>query len=136
MSHSKRDLFDGNAGTEIVPATFALPVHTPTWTWRQQHGREIAPADMDTRHLFYTMRMIWNHSMPEAMHVGEDIKRYRFGSRHPPSYMQQAIVHIGAELFDRTDLTFAQYETLGKMAAHFAQHKATVAALLPGKGKT
>lgn len=32
--------------------------------WRLHGGDIISPADMATSHLFYTVRMIWNHRMP------------------------------------------------------------------------
>jgi hypothetical protein len=32
--------------------------------WRMHGGEIVSPVDMATSHLFYTVRMIWNHRMP------------------------------------------------------------------------
>jgi hypothetical protein len=74
------------------------------WTWRDRFGGLTRPDDMDTRHLFYTLRMIWNHAMPEHMAVGRNIRRYVFGPFYTAEYMREAVLRLGAELFSRDDL--------------------------------
>lgn len=81
-----------------------LAALNPAWTWRERSGTCVRPAAMETRHLFYTLRMIWNHAMPRHMTVGRNVKRWAFGPSHGPEYMREAILHIGAELLARADL--------------------------------
>lgn len=53
------------------------PLAKRTFKWRTAEGEWIAPEKMETRHLFYTLRMIWNHSVPAELRVGQNIKRVR-----------------------------------------------------------
>jgi len=39
------------------------------FTWKTQDGELLSPPEMKTTHLFYSLRMIWNHSMPEEYHL-------------------------------------------------------------------
>ena len=89
----------------------------PAWKWRTNNEGDIAPMLMETRHLFYTLRMIWNHSMPLIMTVGGEVRRYHFGPRHTREYMREAIMRIGAELFTRNDLEPWMVRQLEEMAA-------------------
>lgn len=59
---------------------------------------------METRHLFYTVRMIWNHTMPVQAQTAT-FKRYAFGPRYTKEYMLEAIRAMVPELGTRTDLT-------------------------------
>lgn len=107
--------------TTTAPPALSRTGVVPGWRWITSRGEHMPPASMATTHLFFTLRMIWNHSMPRHMHVGYNVKRWRFGIRHRPSYMRQAIVHLGAELFTRTDLPAWMQEELRQMAAWFGQ---------------
>lgn len=89
-----------------------LPAHR--WQWRDRDGNMHDPSSMETRHLFYTLRMIWNHSMP--LEVGHNVRRYRFGPHYSPGYMAQGIRFIGSELMTRTDLTPTMISELRQMA--------------------
>lgn len=99
--------------TDVHP--FAESALVPGWQWRAREG-DLVPAAMETRHLFYTLRMIWNHTMPAHMTVGGNVKRWRFGDRHPMDYMGEAVVQVGAELFRRRDLAPWQRDQLEQMA--------------------
>lgn len=101
-----------------TPPAFRSAAIVPGWLWRTHNEGDIAPSQMRTTHLFFTLRMIWNHSMPTNMRVGRNIKLYSFGSRHDARYMQSAIVNIGAELFSRSDLPAWMRRELDEMAAH------------------
>lgn len=88
------------AGGDIAPrASLASD-----WMWIERGGRRVPPVHMETRHLFYTLRMIWNHAMPAHMRVGRNLKRWSFGKPHTPEYMREAVLHIGAELLGRPDI--------------------------------
>lgn len=69
---------------------------TVAWTWRDHSGRFLEPAAMETRHLFYTLRMIWNHTLPESVRL-HPYRRYRFSPFYTIEYLQQAIYYIGQE---------------------------------------
>lgn len=73
------------------------------WKWRERTGARVSPSDMETRHLFYTLRMIWNNRMPEHMRVGA-VRLYDFGPHYTRDYFAQAILAIGRELRSRTDM--------------------------------
>lgn len=105
----------------IIPPPPALQATSiiPGWRWRTHGDGEVAPSSMATTHLFFTLRMIWNHGMPTHMHVGGRTRQWRFGARHNPQYMRQAIVQIGAELFTRTDLPASYRAQLDEMARWF-----------------
>lgn len=89
------------------------------WTWRDTKGQFHEPATMETRHLFYTLRMIWNHSMPESVRL-RPYRHYDFGPFYTAEYLQHALLHIGRELLQRSDLRPDWKADLAHMAKHFA----------------
>lgn len=80
------------------------------------------PRDMETRHLFHTLRMIWNNFMPTEWAVGV-VKLYEFPRFYTKAYFADAIVFIGRELAQRRDLTPDQRAQLEQMAARFIKHQ-------------
>lgn len=89
----------------------------PFFKWRDRHGVFHSVSDMETRHLFYTLRMIWNHTVAESMQL-QPYKKYAFGAFYSPDYMQRAIKHIGQELFTR-DIPADFAMQLRQMAANY-----------------
>lgn len=86
-----------------------LPVdcdNTPAlnWQWKDTNDNFHHPRDMETRHVFFTLRMIWNHVVPKEMQI-EPFKRYRFSSFYTQEYMEEAVRVLSAELSTRNDLT-------------------------------
>ena len=79
----------------------ALVAREDKFLWKDRHGRLHDPKDMETRHLFYTFRMLWNHTMPENMRSA-NYKRWRLHMSE--DYIKQAIKHIGMALSERTDI--------------------------------
>ena len=75
----------------------------PPFLWRDRHGEHHLPAHMETRHLFYTLRMIWNHTMPASARLPGNL--YGFGPTYTREYMLGAIVAIVPELATRTNMT-------------------------------
>lgn len=73
------------------------------WRWKDQLEVFHIPSEMTTSHLFYTLRMIWNHTMPENIKL-TPYKKYKFGPYYTDRYIKEAITRIGAELFTRTDI--------------------------------
>ena len=72
--------------------------------WRDRKGNFHAPRDMETHHLFFTLRMIWNHSAPEELKI-LPYKKYAFSSFYTPQYVREAVRYLCRELSLRTDLT-------------------------------
>lgn len=116
--------------TDLTP--FAGRDVTPGWTWRSADGDEWAPASMETRHLFYTIRMIWNHAVPEHMRVGQNIRLYRFPAFYTRAYMELAVFHLGHELMRRRDLLPWQVRELELIASWFREYDWTEVKPLAG----
>jgi len=77
--------------------------------WRNK-GTVTAVTEMTTDHLFYTIRMIWNNTMPEP--VPDNPKFYSYGPNHSDEYLAEALKHLSAELFTRDDIKAFQEEQL------------------------
>ena len=60
---------------------------------------------METRHLFFTLRLIWNHTRPieEIMDIVEG-NLYTLGPFYTKDYLAQAARAIGKELAGRHDI--------------------------------
>lgn len=85
------------------------------FTWRDRHGEFHDPKDMHTKHLFHTLRMIWNHSAPEYLKV-HPFQKYKFPEFYTSDYMGAAVSAMYHELSKRDDLNDYQINTLQRMA--------------------
>ena len=90
--------------------------------WRDQSGIFHDPRLMETRHLFYVLRMIWNHTMPEDMKVTPYVK-HEFTDFYSVPYLANAVKVIGKELLTRTDITPQWKKQLEFMESHFGKRK-------------
>jgi hypothetical protein len=81
----------------------------------------ISVKAMATRHLFNTLRMVWNMTMPEDAALSR-ITYEGFGPEYTPEYLKQAMAHIYMELLGRDDVTPAMLETLQAMRDYLAKH--------------
>jgi len=77
---------------------------TPSFKWKDRQDNFYYPKHMETRHIFFTLLMIWNHVAPKEMQI-EPFKRYTFGSFYTNEYMADAVKSLSAELKTRDDLT-------------------------------
>lgn len=68
--------------------------------WETDRGELIAPEDMATEHLFYAVRMLFNHTYPPAFRIGE-FKRHRNVFKWPLDYREQALLALAIELRGR-----------------------------------
>ena len=79
-----------------------------TFTWRTHEGEDLRPSQMDTLHLFHTVKMLWNHTVPDE----QQIKPFRQWSLYfDADERKEAMKEMLAELKRRTDksaLTSAQ----------------------------
>ena len=97
--------------------------HCVKFMWKDRFDNFHDVKDMSTTHLFYTLRMAWNHAVPEYMQVGENIQRYRFSLWYTKVYWQQAIYYIYTELMARTDLPENLQQQLNQMRKHFKENQ-------------
>lgn len=74
-----------------------------SFRWRTQERELLCPTEMATRHLWFTLRMIWNHSAPAEAHL-TPFKHYRFGPFYTPAYMASAVKALLNELRTRKDI--------------------------------
>lgn len=82
--------------------------------WRDRDGGMHTPASMETRHLFYTLRMIWNNRMPEQCRF-RNARMYQFGSHYSDAYLKSALRPLATELSRRGDMTPEWSEQLRTM---------------------
>lgn len=81
--------------TENVPAEI--------FKWKDQFDVFKTPQEMDTHHLYFTLRMIWNHSVPIDMRM-LPYQPYKFGKFYTAEYMAEAVKHLFLELKTRKDM--------------------------------
>lgn len=86
--------------------------------WRDKDKKFHDPKEMSTRHLFYTFRMIWNHSMPKEARSEIYIK-HRFAAFYSQEYMEEAIQFLGNELLSREDLRKEWKDELERFMQYF-----------------
>jgi hypothetical protein len=86
--------------------------------WRTKDSHQfIAVWDMNTKHVFYTLLMIWNHSAPEDAQIWFR-HRYVFDSFYTPEYMLQAFNALYHEIKTREDLGYKMSEVVYKMETY------------------
>lgn len=96
-----------------------------TFRWRDRKGNFHIPAQMETRHLFMTLVLIWNHTMSDE--CGIDYSgtwkhhRYNLGPHYDMDYLCIAICSIANELFTRDNLESSWKATLHKMYLHLME---------------
>lgn len=83
------------------------------FVWLGRDGK-YEPEKMGTVHLFNTISMIWNHSMPVEFHTHK-FREYSFGPNHTNGYMMQAVRVMLPILLNRKDLTAFQHGRLAYM---------------------
>lgn len=83
--------------------------------WRTNHGVMLLPSEMETRHLYLTLRMIWNHSVPDRYQI-HPFKRYTFSAFYTKQYLAQAVRELGRELLSRNNLQGRWELELARMA--------------------
>ena len=72
--------------------------------WIERDGNRISPADMATRHLVFSLRMIYNHTMPEEYHIPGGVRYSNVGS-WPLARLRDSVRNLMAEVLKRDDLT-------------------------------
>lgn len=88
-----------------------------SWRWRSADGHRWAPSEMETRHVWFTLRMIWHHTVPPRMYLGR-FRRYRFGEFYSDAYFRTAIQQLYMELLVRDDMKPEWRRELALLESH------------------
>lgn len=89
--------------------------------WRDRHGQFHDLHKMETRHLHYTLRMIWNNFMSiDAQFPNANL--YEFNAFYTDEYFKQAIVNLAKELSTRNNLTAQWKRELQAMQDYLQKH--------------
>ena len=96
--------------------------------WKDRKDNFHAPVQMETRHLFMTLVLIWNHTMPEDAFIDSSGRwthhRYNLGPHYTVDYLSEAIGALAQELAKRDDMEPAWRTTLRKMEFYlFKSHQ-------------
>ena len=105
-----------------TPVTRQCPEEKP-FLWRTQHGEYKRLCDMSTAHLFSTLRMVWNNTMPEEARVGR-VKLYHFSAYYTEAYFMEMCCRSLEELRVRTDVPAWILRELEQMAAYIRSKRA------------
>jgi hypothetical protein len=93
------------SGADYLPAK--------PFVWKTQDGQQMSVNEMRTTHLFYVVRMIWNHTMPKAYRLPGG--NYNGPQHWSAQYRHAAVYAMLAELKTRTDLPVSLDVQLGMM---------------------
>lgn len=92
---------------ELVRSDFAEP-----FVWVTHKGESLLVENMATPHIFYSLRMVWNHTVPPVFRVtdgGGEFNRYRDVPHWTDEYKRQALEAFTRELENRNDADCAVY---------------------------
>lgn len=73
------------------------------YVWRDAYQNSYLLCDMETDHLFYTLKMAWNQMVEEKYHI-QPFKEYDFLGMYSNEYFKEGIYAIIKELRNREDL--------------------------------
>lgn len=71
--------------------------------WETHKGKRIKPREMATPHLFNTIKMLWNNTVPPVFRVGP-FKRYRDVGTWDLKYLMRALDELQDEFESRDDI--------------------------------
>jgi len=91
-----------------------------TFRWKDKQDNFHNPHNMETRHLFFTVRMICNHSMPMKL---RPYNEYRFDRFYTKEYMERTIRILIPILVEREDIKQQWLEELFAMVDWLARNQ-------------
>lgn len=100
---------------------------TDNFVWRTGNNQCIPPVAMETKHIFYTLRMIWNHHMPEDAKIRPYKVYAHLGKTYTKEYLQCAIERLSAELATRSDLYPGLQDQLDQMTEYLRKQQEKIA---------
>jgi len=101
--------------------TRAYPVD-PNFRWVCMDTRVMHPCEMQTSHLFNSIKMIWNHKTPAAWRI-QPYTEYKGVRKWGNKETKYAIKNLMCELMNRSDLTPGMIDAIKKMHSHFNELK-------------
>ena len=69
-------------------------------TWKTREGKTLKITEMESRHLFFSVRMIWNHRAPDELRI-RPYKRYNLLA--PANYLLPRLAAMLSELRRRIE---------------------------------
>jgi hypothetical protein len=94
----------------------------PNFRWVCMDTRVMRPCEMQTSHLFNSIKMIWNNTcLPE--HRIQPYTEYKGVRQWHKSLARQAIINLFGELMNRSDRTKGMEDAINQMAKHFQKVK-------------
>lgn len=98
---------------DSVPSRGSNPVD-PNFRWQCQDGRIMRAQEMHTSHLYNSLKMLWNNTVPRAYVVLPFNHKYKVNIER--DQRRWAVGNLFNEIMNRTDRTPAMDEGLRQMA--------------------
>lgn len=73
--------------------------------WQTMDGQILTPPEMETTHLFYVIRMVYNHTVPPALRLPGG--HWKEAEEWTPETKRRILIEMIKELAKRDDLPFA-----------------------------
>ena len=104
------------------PLSALPPMIDPTFRWMTQDGDVLTTREMSTWHLFNSLKMIWNHTIPIQFRF-LPYKPYKGIINWNPKLRRRAISCLFHELTLRPDRTKKMDEVIATMQQYILHHK-------------
>lgn len=101
-----------------------------TFRWRTNDGDILTPAQMDTSHLFNSLRMVFNHTVPEDLRL-VPYREWKMNS-DGASRLRSLEVFM-SELKGRDDVTEGQRAQIAHMRKHLPAFKKAAKGIRPAR---
>lgn len=102
------------------PLSNLPPMLDPNFRWETMECKILTTREMNTWHLFNSLKMIWNNTVPAHCRVS-NFKPYSGIDKWPKRLRQHAITCLYHELCLRPDVTKDMIRVLREMMAHMSR---------------
>jgi len=102
-TNAAQDVVSAQAYTVLCRYCPTVLNELPDFRWTTNDGLKLRPIIMETRHLYFSIAMIWHHTMPPAAKLFNH-KKYSFGPQFTEEYLELSIKILLFELATRDDL--------------------------------
>lgn len=110
-------MIHGDIANQLDQLIHNLKAHKQSFVWNDAFGKSYPVGNMDTHHLFYSVRMLWNHLLPAHVQM-KPFKKKAIGNPHS-EYWKQAMAVMWRVLLDRKDITPKFQEGIDIMRRNF-----------------
>jgi len=101
---------------EIDKSRLSYALKSP-FQWRDWFNQFHFPTEMGTNHIVDTLKMMWNHAVPDKMKI-YPYKKYSFSSFYTEEYILDAIYELVRELRTRKNLNSNHQAVLTHIGNH------------------